>query len=149
MSFTFLCSLGSNIRPEYHVSRAKSYLTGVGSNIRYSRVITTEPVAMPSDQLFLNALLVLETHLDANKLKQAFNAIEVSLGRDRSDPLCKIKDRPIDLDILGEIPRASATNLTVSLAQWPASPDYLNALRGELFAAYYAVPAQPQESVNS
>lgn len=149
MPYTFLCSLGSNIRPEYHVSRAKSYLTGVGSKISYSRVITTEPVAMPSDQLFLNALFVIETHLDASKLKQAYNAIEISLGRDRSDPLCKIKDRPIDLDILGEIPAAAERDAEVALAQWPATPDYLTVLRNELFSQYYALPAPQQESVNS
>lgn len=127
MASYYLCSLGSNIEPEYNVSRAKSYLAGVGQNIYYSRTITTEPVAMNSDRNFLNALFVLQTHLDEKRLKQAFNTIEISLGRDRSDPDCSIKDRQIDIDILGAV-----ESLHTAPELWPAVPDYLQALQTEL-----------------
>jgi len=127
MAHFFVCSLGSNIEPEYNVSRAKSYLAGVGQALYYSRTITTEPVDMASEHSFLNALFVISTHLDAKRLKQAFNTIEISLGRDRSDPDCSIKDRTIDIDILGEI-----DNISTPLASWPAVPKYLKSLQLEL-----------------
>lgn len=122
MATYFLCSLGSNIEPEYNVSRAKSYLAGIANDIHYSRIIRTEPVAMPSSNTFLNALFLIATPLPADKLKLAFNSIETSLGRDRSDPDSSIKDRQLDLDILGEV-----TGET-----WPPVPDYLIALNDEL-----------------
>ncbi|RUO65145.1 2-amino-4-hydroxy-6-hydroxymethyldihydropteridinediphosphokinase [Pseudidiomarina planktonica] len=126
MTFYYLCSLGSNIAPEYNISRAKSYLAGIAQEVHYSRVITTEPVAMNSDNEFLNALFVVQTHLPADRLKQAFNTIEISLGRDRSDPDCSIKDRPIDIDILG----------TISSGPWPEVPDYLVTLKNEFQQQY-------------
>lgn len=126
MAFYYLCSLGSNLAPEYNISRAKSYLTGIAQKVHYSRVITTEPVAMASDNQFLNALFVVQTHLPADRLKQAFNTIEISLGRDRNDPQSSIKDRPIDIDILGVIDTHS----------WPDVPDYLAALKDEFQQQY-------------
>lgn len=126
MAFNYLCSLGSNLAPEYNISRAKSYLTGIAQKVQYSRVITTEPVAMASDNQFLNALFVVQTHLPVDRLKQAFNTIEISLGRDRNDPQSSIKDRPIDIDILGVID----TN------NWPDVPDYLAALKDEFQQQY-------------
>jgi len=119
----FLCSLGSNIEPEYNFSRAKSYLTGIAHEVTYSRSIVTKPVAINTSHDFLNALFVIKTHLPSDRLKSAFNTIEISLGRDRSDPLCSEKDRPIDIDILGAINAST---------DWPTAPDYLDQLRVEL-----------------
>ena len=68
-----------------------------------SRAIQTEPVGIVSDRKFLNMIAYLESDLDPTALKAFFNRIEAELGRDRSDPLRKVKDRTIDLDILGEV----------------------------------------------
>ena len=53
---------------------------------------------------FLNCLLIVESELDIAPLKQRFVALEVAHGRDRSDPLCKVHDRPLDIDILASSP---------------------------------------------
>lgn len=116
----YLCSLGSNIEPELHFSRAKHYLAQLSDNLEFSRDIATEPVGMNTNHPFLNALFVIQTSMTKSQLKQHFNDIEELLGRDRSDPDCSIKDRPIDIDILGE------------LTQQPEVPSYLQELKFEL-----------------
>ncbi|MGM0480516.1 MAG: 2-amino-4-hydroxy-6-hydroxymethyldihydropteridine diphosphokinase [Pseudomonadota bacterium] len=116
----YLCSLGSNIEPEIHFSRAKHYLAKLSEQLEFSRDIVTQPVGIQTNKPFLNALFTLETPLSEQQLKQQFNAIEETLGRDRSDPDCSIKDRPIDIDILGEV------NAN------PEVPHYLNSLETEL-----------------
>ena len=116
----YLCSLGSNIEPELHFSRAKHYLAKLSEQIEFSRDISTQPVGMKTNHPFLNALFTLETTLSAEELKQEFNQIEALLGRDRSDPLCSVKDRPIDIDILGPV------------QEQPDVPDYLQPLQTDL-----------------
>ena len=118
----YLCSLGSNIEPELHFSRAKHYLAKLADELEFSRDIATQPVGMKTNHPFLNALFILETALTPSALKAEFNQIEVLLGRDRSDPLCSVKDRPIDIDILGK------------LADKPEVPDYLQQLLPDLTA---------------
>lgn len=96
----YLCSIGSNLDPHIHVSRALAELLAHVGPLRLSSVIRTKPVGMHSSHDFLNCLLVVESPLDAVHLKQRFVALEVAHGRDRSDPLCKVHDRPLDIDIL-------------------------------------------------
>lgn len=118
----YLCSLGSNIEPELHFSRAKHYLAKLSEEIEFSRDIVTQPVGIKTNKPFLNALFTLKTALPANELKQHFNEIEELLGRDRSDPQSSIKDRPIDIDILGP------------LTEQPQVPEYLQHLQQELMS---------------
>ena len=96
----YLCSIGSNLDPHIHVSRVLAELLANVGPLRLSSVIRTKPVGMHSSHDFLNCLLVVESPLDAASLKQHFVALEVAHGRDRSDPLCKVHDRPLDIDIL-------------------------------------------------
>ncbi|WP_042012268.1 2-amino-4-hydroxy-6-hydroxymethyldihydropteridine diphosphokinase [Aeromonas fluvialis] len=96
----YLCSIGSNIDPHIHVSRALAELLAHVGHLQLSSVIRTKPVGMDSSNDFLNCLLVVESPLDVARLKQRFVALEVAHGRDRSDPLCKVHDRPLDIDIL-------------------------------------------------
>ncbi|WP_033135295.1 2-amino-4-hydroxy-6-hydroxymethyldihydropteridine diphosphokinase [Aeromonas finlandensis] len=96
----YLCSIGSNLEPELHVSKALDELLAHFGSLQLSSVIRTKPVGMHSSHDFLNCLLVMESRLDAAHLKQRFVALEVAHGRDRSDPLCKVHDRPLDIDIL-------------------------------------------------
>ena len=111
----FLCTMGANIAPEANFAKARERLKALGQ-AHYSRAIYTQPVAMQSDLQFLNAVFLIDTQLTREQLKQQFNAIEIALGRDRDDPLSSQKDRPMDLDILGEA-HASAS--------WQQIPSYL------------------------
>ena len=119
MAHWFLCSMGANLQPEQNFAKARSALVRLGEAY-YSRALYTKPVAMHSTHDFLNALFILHTELDSVSLKQQFNAIEQQLGRDRSDPQSALKDRPMDIDILGPLtPESAATS-------WRQVPDYLH-----------------------
>jgi 2-amino-4-hydroxy-6-hydroxymethyldihydropteridine diphosphokinase len=112
----YLCSMGANIAPENNFAAARELISELGKAY-YSRAIYTQPVNMRSDNDFLNALFLLISPLDGDALKARFNAIEISLGRDRNDPLSSKKDRPMDIDILGEL---SADDV------WQEVPTYLD-----------------------
>lgn len=118
MANWFLCSMGANLQPEQNFASARSALVRFG-DAYYSRAIYTKPVAMNSSHDFLNALFIFRTELTGAELKQHFNAIEQQLGRDRSDPHSAIKDRPMDIDILGQF--GAAQNQPV----WQQVPSYL------------------------
>lgn len=115
MDRIFLCSMGANLAPEVNFAKAREQLNGFGQAY-YSRAIYTRPVAMQSNFEFLNALFLFQTELDAAQLKQRFNAIEIGLGRDREHPESATRDRPMDIDILGELPQADL---------WLQVPSYL------------------------
>jgi 2-amino-4-hydroxy-6-hydroxymethyldihydropteridine diphosphokinase len=116
----YLCSLGSNIDPEMNIHHAKQQLRALNSNCLFSQNIATKPVDIDTQNGFLNALFIIDTSLSSHELKQRFNQIEEALGRDRSDPERSIKDRTIDIDILGP------------LDEGPEVPDYLQSLTTEL-----------------
>jgi 2-amino-4-hydroxy-6-hydroxymethyldihydropteridine diphosphokinase len=111
----FLCTMGANIAPEENFAKARERLKNLG-HAHYSRAIYTRPVAMQSQLQFLNALLLIDTPLNDLELKQQFNQIEIDLGRDRDDPLSSQKDRPMDIDILGEAQYDDS---------WQQVPEYL------------------------
>ncbi|HET8816999.1 MAG TPA: 2-amino-4-hydroxy-6-hydroxymethyldihydropteridine diphosphokinase [Pseudidiomarina sp.] len=113
----YLCSMGANLAPEENFAKARSKLTPLGE-VHYSRAVYTKPVDIDTEHDFLNSLFVISTQLDAEVLKMAFNKIEIELGRDRDDPDCSQKDRPMDLDILGAIDEDV----------WQTVPDYLQAV---------------------
>lgn len=67
-----------------------------GRAVDLSPPFLTEPVGMVSDQLFTNAVGLLETRLAPQALLDKMMDIEAELGRDRQ----KGKDRTVDLDLL-------------------------------------------------
>ncbi len=99
----FLFSIGSNINPHQNVIKVLEHLLKQFPEIVISRVLKIPPVGMASQQDFLNLVVFIATDIELSALKSLFNKIETDLGRDRSDPNCKIKDRPADLDILLEV----------------------------------------------
>lgn len=99
----YLIGIGSNIDPATHVAQAMIALGELGRNLKASRVVVTEPVGMVSEHQFHNLVVYLETDLPPVALKERFNQIETAFGRDRTDPLSPVKDRPLDLDILAEV----------------------------------------------
>lgn len=109
----YFCSLGSNIEPANNVAKALDALTRLTNDLTLSPLIQTEPHGMSSSHPFYNALFWFESEEDAESIKADFNAIETRLGRDRSDPSKKLKDRPIDLDILYAGPRKALASLSV------------------------------------
>ncbi|MGE6107183.1 2-amino-4-hydroxy-6-hydroxymethyldihydropteridine diphosphokinase [Aeromonas sobria] len=96
----YLCSIGSNLEPERHVDRALGELLARFRRLQLSSVIKTKPVGMQSRHDFLNCLFVIESESAPQSLKAEFIAMEQAHGRNRGDPLCKVHDRPLDIDIL-------------------------------------------------
>ncbi len=96
----YLCGLGSNIEPEQNLVTTVTRLLECHGSLWLSPVIHTRPRGIETDRPFLNALAVVFSPLSPEQLKEHFNRLEESLGRDRSDPLSSRKDRPIDVDIL-------------------------------------------------
>jgi len=94
---TVFLSLGSNIQPELYLPAAVDRLETVGEVAAVSSVYETLAVGDPTQPNFLNAALILITSLSADQLKQQLSAIELSLGRQRSDD--PNAARTIDLDI--------------------------------------------------
>ena len=98
----YLLGLGSNIEPRKHLEAALEALGRVGSITAASPILTTPPVGETFQQPFCNQLLVLQSHLPAPLLKQKLLAIETALGREPKSPARALKDRTIDIDILGQ-----------------------------------------------
>ncbi len=99
----YLLGIGSNIDPKDNITKIISCLLSYFPYLKLSRVIKTLPVSMNSHNIFLNAVIFIETEVTAAALKTICNHIEVQLGRDRDDPLSTIKDRSADLDILTNV----------------------------------------------
>ena len=96
----YLCGLGSNIEPEYSISKTLSRLIDEVRWLWVSEIIRTEPVGIQSTHYFLNALVAFWSSEKPEILKRRLNAIEKELGRDRNDPKRSLKDHTMDIDIL-------------------------------------------------
>lgn len=97
---TYILGLGSNIHPVENMALMVKALLPHIDCITLSRVLTTPPVGMNSHRHFLNAVAHIECVSTPDQLKTITNQIECEMGRDRSDPDKKHKDRPADIDIL-------------------------------------------------
>jgi len=145
----FLIGLGSNLQPAANLALARRCLEAIAGRLLFGAEVVTEPVAMISDHLFHNQVAYLETHLDPAALKSCFNALETAMGRDRRDALCKVKDRPIDLDIIAVLD-ADAELRQLLVSPWldrliEEAPDYDRPLLRELVALLQAQPLPPAD----
>lgn len=92
-------SLGSNIEPERNLPAAVTQLAQFGRVRAVSRVWQTAPIGLADQPDFLNAVVLLETPLSAQALReQAIAQIEKSLKRVRTEN--KNAPRTIDIDIM-------------------------------------------------
>jgi 2-amino-4-hydroxy-6-hydroxymethyldihydropteridine diphosphokinase len=96
-------ALGSNLGDSQHILQQAWRDLGEEEGISLiclSRPYITEPVGMESDNLFLNAVGILETDLAPEHLLTLLQQVEIGFGR-----VCKTgqngyQDRLLDLDIL-------------------------------------------------
>jgi 2-amino-4-hydroxy-6-hydroxymethyldihydropteridine diphosphokinase len=102
----YFIGLGSNIEPHSNFALALSRLLPRFGAVDISRIVQTAPVGGVRG-VFLNAVVSFETDMPAVDVKTLFCEIETGLGRDRSHPDCAHRDRPIDLDILIDLPAPS------------------------------------------
>lgn len=85
--------------PEATLAAAASRLESLGHIAARSSLYSTEPVGFADQPNFLNAVVVLETDLDAHALLEGLLRIELEFGRDRS-AANRNGPRTLDLDIL-------------------------------------------------
>ena len=93
-------SLGSNIDPEYNLPAAVQLLGEYGLVLTSSHVWESRAVDDSNQPNYLNAAVLLETHISARLLRlQVIRNIEHALGRTR-DPQDPHTARVIDIDIM-------------------------------------------------
>ncbi len=92
-------ALGSNLNnPHHQLQKAHTFLEALSnSELKKSAIYKSEPVG-PSTQPFLNAVLVLHTHLAPEALFEQLKAQEKKQGRPSRYP--KWTARTLDLDII-------------------------------------------------
>ena len=95
-------SLGSNTgnRAALMQQAIEKIGLAVGTVVRTSRFIETEPWGFVSEHQFLNACICVETLLSPRQVLEATQRIERQLGRKRKSENGVYHDRPIDIDIL-------------------------------------------------
>lgn len=139
----YLLGIGSNLSPHQNIARIVKKLSHHFSNVSLSRVLHIPPVGMNSQHDFLNMAAFVETDLDQASLKALCNELETQLGRDRSDPASKIKDRPADLDILFHITHPDdfhqpASNITDEYFLYPVIDELLSYLSNRQYPSLQA-----------
>ena len=103
----YVVALGGNLgNPEVSFATACSQIEeGIGKILARSTLIRTPPLALDgqlaSQQAdYLNAVIVLSSHLNPSQLLEALLNIERALGRDRETETLRWGPRVIDLDII-------------------------------------------------
>jgi 2-amino-4-hydroxy-6-hydroxymethyldihydropteridine diphosphokinase len=97
-------ALGSNLPspagpPDATLAAALPHLAALGRITAHSSLYSTEPVGIPDQPRFLNAVVVLDTALSPFDLLDDLLSIERNFGRDRSASVPN-GPRTLDLDIL-------------------------------------------------
>jgi 2-amino-4-hydroxy-6-hydroxymethyldihydropteridine diphosphokinase len=98
MNYAYLLTGGNIGKREYHLTVAAQQLEQRGGNIiERSSLYETAPWGKADQAMFLNQVLVIETHMNARELLNTILLIENLMGRDRSE---KYGPRIIDIDII-------------------------------------------------
>ncbi|HLQ86164.1 MAG TPA: 2-amino-4-hydroxy-6-hydroxymethyldihydropteridine diphosphokinase [Salinisphaeraceae bacterium] len=118
-----LVGIGSNIAPAENIGLALQHLLRRHRTLIVSSAQWTRPRGMQSDLDFINMAMLLPRTSDEQDLKRQFNALETALGRDRTDPMSKVANRPLDLDIL------AAMDLQAPLPQLDEPPYIMVTIR--------------------
>jgi 2-amino-4-hydroxy-6-hydroxymethyldihydropteridine diphosphokinase len=96
----YILGVGTNVEPERNARRIVEHLVGSFGTVLLSRFYETAPVGMESDRPFVNFCAFVRTALAPGACKAVCVGIEVALGRDRTHPRAKTRDRTADLDLL-------------------------------------------------
>ncbi|HAN00760.1 MAG TPA: 2-amino-4-hydroxy-6-hydroxymethyldihydropteridine diphosphokinase [Marinilabiliales bacterium] len=92
--------LGSNLGDKWQLLKQSKELVSkeVGFIVAESSVYETAPWGFESENLFLNQVLCIQTHLTPNEMLEKLLQIEIELGRKRFSQ--QYTSRTIDLDVL-------------------------------------------------
>ncbi|MEN9440199.1 MAG: hypothetical protein RLZ33_275 [Bacteroidota bacterium] len=97
---SYYLSIGSNLGDRLHYLQfSVNELKSLGSIEKISSIYETEAIGFETDNLFLNACLILQTRFSPEELLVKIHAIEAAAGRVRiADG--KYHSRPLDIDII-------------------------------------------------
>jgi 2-amino-4-hydroxy-6-hydroxymethyldihydropteridine diphosphokinase len=118
----FIFGIGTNVDPERNARHIVERLVHRFGRTLVSRFHYTEPVGMDSDRRFINYCAFVETGLDPVACKSACVAIEVELGRDRTDPFRKTRNRTADIDLLAQLLPGPTTLRLEQVADYLVQP---------------------------
>jgi 2-amino-4-hydroxy-6-hydroxymethyldihydropteridine diphosphokinase len=119
----FILGIGTNIDPEHNAARMLDRLSAQFGRILISRCYYTDPVGIATSHPFVNCCVYIQSDLSWSECKAACVGIEIALGRDRSDPCCKTRDRPADIDIVAQIAEGrSDADLSIEVDSYLAQP---------------------------
>ena len=96
-------ALGSNLGDSNRILQEAWHQLGRGEPVELvslSHPYITEPVGMDSDNIFLNAVGILETSLTPDSLLAMLQQVERGFGRNKKSTADGYQDRLLDLDIL-------------------------------------------------
>lgn len=96
----YLVGLGSNLEPELNITKANQAIALQVSILDHSPVLINPPCGTSFQFTFHNQILLIQSEHTAAHLKALFEHIEISMGREPKSPERRLKDRPIDIDIL-------------------------------------------------
>ncbi len=95
-------SLGSNIEPEQNLPLAMNHLQVIGEILAVSMVYQNPAVGPAPQPDFLNAAVLIATHLEPLEIRARLREIEAEMGRVRSEDKYAPREIDLDLCLLGE-----------------------------------------------
>lgn len=101
----YILGIGTNVEPDLNAARIAAHLADAFGYVLLSRFYRTAPVGMTSAHPFVNYCAYVPSALEPACCKGLCVGIELALGRDRSHPSCKTRDRPADIDLIGRVSR--------------------------------------------
>lgn len=118
----YLLGVGSNVNPQRNALRIIDCLRQRFAEVLISRFHETAPVGMDSNHRFINFCAFVATRLGPLACKQACVEIEIALGRDRTHPASKTRDRTADIDLLMQVGPDGSRILLEPIAPYLAEP---------------------------
>lgn len=143
---TVLLSLGSNVRPAYHLAAAIAALRGQFTVTAVSPAYRTPAVGFQGPD-FLNNAVAIRTDWPLARIEDWLHALEDAHGRDRSGP--KYGDRTLDVDVVfhgdavvveagrQRIPRPELKHAFVLQPLADIAPDFVDPVSGRTLAALW------------
>jgi len=97
---TYFLSIGSNLGDRLHYLQfGVNELKSLGLIKKISCIYETEAIGFETDNLFLNACLIFQTHFSPEELLVKIHVIETAAGRVRIGD-GKYHSRPLDIDVI-------------------------------------------------
>ncbi|MBQ3190349.1 MAG: 2-amino-4-hydroxy-6-hydroxymethyldihydropteridine diphosphokinase [Bacteroides sp] len=95
---TCLLCMGSNYERERNMAHARETLEQLFANIRFGEEMETEAIGNGFHSPFSNQLILIETHMEKDEIRDTLKEIEQQIGRSPSDKAQGIVK--IDIDFL-------------------------------------------------